>query len=125
MSPYARRLYLTDFLPKNLIEMAPFLGVRKLIIWLFECQADFDASYGYFARVSAQTSEQSLEQSTKQALIGLRTGQVMLWIRYFNQRGWDVLRHAKFPNLVEYNEKSQPISDFKDGSLTTPGTAML
>ena len=93
MSPYARRLYLTDFLPKNLIEMAPFLGVRKLIIWLFECQADFDASYGYFARVSAQTSEQSLEQSTKQALIGLRTGQVMLWIRYFNQREWDELEH--------------------------------
>ena len=31
----------------------------------------------------------------------------------------------KFPNLVKYNEKSQPISDFKDGSLTTPGTAML
>ena len=97
MSLYARRLYLTDFLPNNLIEMASFLGVRKLIIWLFECQADFDASYGYFARVSAQTSEQSLEQSTKQALIGLRTGQVMLWIRYFNQTEWDVFRQAKIP----------------------------
>ena len=31
----------------------------------------------------------------------------------------------KFPNLVKYNEKSQHFSDFKDGPLTTPGTAML
>jgi len=31
----------------------------------------------------------------------------------------------KFPNLVNYNEKSQTISDFKDGPLTTLGTAML
>ena len=35
------------------------------------------------------------------------------------------LDKQKFSNLDEDNEKSQPISDFKDGPLTTLGTAML
>ncbi len=37
-----------------LIEIGLFLGVRKLIIWAWECQAYFDATYPYFVRVSAR-----------------------------------------------------------------------
>ena len=36
-----------------LIEIGLFLGVRKFIIWAWGCQADFDAAYVYFVRVSA------------------------------------------------------------------------
>jgi hypothetical protein len=36
-----------------LIEIGLFLGVRKLIIWAWGCQAYFDATYHYFVRVSA------------------------------------------------------------------------
>ena len=36
-----------------LIEIGLFLGVRKFIIWAWGCQADFDATYLYFVRVSA------------------------------------------------------------------------
>ena len=36
-----------------LIEIGLFLGVRKLIIWVWGCQEYFDATYPYCIRISA------------------------------------------------------------------------
>jgi len=39
--------------------------VRKLIIWVFGCQADFDAKYTGFNRVSAWHAKQAAMTASK------------------------------------------------------------
>lgn len=88
-----------------LIEIGLFLGVRKLIIWTWGCQADFDATYAYFAPVSARGKGSSAAQSGGDGNKNPEIGEIM-------SRGYVFLCQGKrWPQRTKTPDGYSPVAD--------------